>query len=143
MRGKTVYKPLAVSLILCLVVTLFSACDKKKMLAYYTEKENYLDATGTVTFINYDEDSAALYIAFSDLSYAFDDTCFKFVGENLKVVQDKGIDEKLALGKQITFTTAPRYFGDGYVMPIVALYIDGECLLDFETGYANLLDWLN
>ena len=59
MRGKTVYKTLAVSLILCLVVTLFSACDKKKMLAYYTEKENYLDAAGTVTFINYDEDSAA------------------------------------------------------------------------------------
>lgn len=38
--------------------------------------------------------------------------------------------------------TAPRYFGDGYVMPIVAISVDGEQLLDYEEGYANFMEWL-
>ena len=113
------------------------------LIEYYSQKENYIDATGTVVFINYNEDATVLHLAFSDLSYRFDDTCFKLVGENLRIAQENGIDNKLILGEQITFKTAPRYFGDGYVMPIVAIYIGEECLLDFETGYNNLLDWLS
>ena len=142
MKGKPICKLLAALLVLCLWVTLLSACDRKKMLDYYSEKENYVDATGTVVHIKYNEDETALYLGFSDLSYNFDDTCFKIVGENLRIVREKGIDNKLKLGDQIKFTSAPRYFGDGYVMPIVAIHVNGECLLDFEAGYTNLLDWL-
>ena len=142
MKGKPICKLVAALLVLCLWVTLLSACDRKKMLDYYSEKENYVDATGTVVHIKYNEDETALYLGFSDLSYNFDDTCFKIVGENLRIVCEKGIDNKLKLGDQIKFTSAPRYFGDGYVMPIVAIHVNGECLLDFEAGYTNLLDWL-
>ena len=138
-----IYKLLAVLLVLCLWVTLLSACDRKKMLAYYTEKENYVSATGIVSHIKYSEDHSTLYLAFDDLSYPFDDNCFKVVGDNLQIIQENGIDSKCTLGQEVTFISAPRYFGDGYVMPIVAIYIDEECLLDFEVGYANLLDWLN
>jgi len=143
MKGKPICKLLTVLLVLCLWVTLLSACDRKKMLVYYSEKENYVDATGTVVHIKYNEDETVLYLGFSGLSYPFDDVTFKLVGENLQIVREKGIDNKLELGDQIEFTSAPRYFGDGYVMPIVAIYIDGECLLEFETGYTNLLDWLS
>lgn len=142
MKGKPICKLVAALLVLCLWVTLLSACNRKKMLDYYSEKENYVDATGTVVHIKYNEDETALYLGFSDLSYNFDDTCFKIVGENLRIVREKGIDNKLKLGDQIKFTSAPRYFGDGYVMPIVAIHVNGECLLDFEAGYTNLLDWL-
>jgi hypothetical protein len=49
------------------------------------------------------------------------DNCFKLVGENLRTVQ-KNLDGKdFKLGDQLEFVTAPRYFGDGYVMPIVSL----------------------
>ena len=142
MKGKPICKLVAALLVLCLWVTLLSACDRKKMLDYYSEKENYVDATGTVVHIKYNEDETALYLGFSDLSYPFDDVTFKLVGENLQIVREKGIDNKLELGDQIEFTSAPRYFGDGYVMPIVAIHVNGECLLDFEAGYTNLLDWL-
>ena len=64
------------------------------------------------------------------------------VGENLEIVKANRIDDKLKIGEQITFITAPKYFGDGYVMPIVAISISGENMLDFEEGYKNLLDWL-
>ena len=43
---------------------------------------------------------------------------------------------------EVVFITAPRHFGDGYVMPIVAISINGESLLDFNDGYANLMNWL-
>ena len=81
--------------------------------------------------------------ALSELSPVLDDTCFKIVGENLKISQANEIDAKLKAGEQVSFITAPRYFGDGYVMPIVAISINGENLLDFEEGYQNLLDWLS
>ena len=49
---------------------------------------------------------------------------------------------KLKTDEQITFITAPKYFGDGYVMPMVAISIGEENLLEFEDGYENLLAWL-
>ena len=110
------------------------------VIDYYEEKENYVTATGVVSYIHLDEDG--LYIGFSQMDYPFDDDTFKIVGENLKIVQQNGIQEKLKLGDTVTIVTAPKYFGDGYVMPIVAISIDGEALLNFEQGYENLLVWL-
>ena len=110
------------------------------VIDYYEEKENYVTATGVVSYIQLDEDG--LYIGFSQMDYPFDDDTFKIVGENLKIVQQNGIQEKLKLGDTVTIVTAPKYFGDGYVMPIVAISIDGEALLNFEQGYENLLVWL-
>ena len=95
----------------------------------------------TVYVINSSERSG-LYIDFSDLNPSLDDTCFKIVGENLKIVRKNGIEEKLKEEDEVVFITAPRYFGDGYVMPIVAISINGESLLDFNDGYANLMNWL-
>ena len=90
----------------------------------------------------YSENADALYLELSELTPAFDDTCFKFVGDNLLLVQKGGIDEKIKVGNRIEIITAPKYFGDGYVMPIVAISINGESLLNFDEGYENLLKWL-
>ncbi|HIV47949.1 MAG TPA: hypothetical protein H9749_09110, partial [Candidatus Acutalibacter stercorigallinarum] len=67
---------------------------------------------------------------------------FKIVGDNVQIVLENGISEKIKLGDTVEFVTAPRYFGDGYVMPIVAISVDGEQLLDYEEGYANFMEWL-
>lgn len=128
-------------IVLCMPVV-FCACKAEK-IEYYSQKENYVEATGILTHVKYNEDATELCLGFSDLSYPFDDIGFEIVGENLRIAQDNGIDSKAVLGEQVTFKTAPRYFGDGYIMPIVAIYIDGECLLDFETGYDNLMKWLS
>ena len=58
------------------------------------------------------------------------------------IAQDNGIDQKLQMGKQIEFISTPKYFGDGYVMPIVEIVVDGEVLLSFEQGQQNWLEWL-
>jgi len=129
-------------LYLLIVLLYLHGCDFGEMEEYYTDKENYVTATGTVTHIAYDEGYDTLYLAFSDMSYRFDGRNFKIEGDNFDIVMENGIEEKLAMGKEVEFITAPRYFGDGYVMPIVSITIDGETLLEFEEGYENFLETL-
>ena len=136
---KSIMLIMSISVLLC-------SCNLSRTIeyySYYSQKENYISVTGTVSSIKYNEEATALYIDFSELSSVLNDTCFKIVGENLEIVKANRIDDKLKIGEQITFVTAPKYFGDGYVMPIVAISISSENLLDFEEGYKNLLDWLS
>ena len=123
--------------VICIFVTTLCSCSANKEREYYSNAENYIVITGTVTHIQYNEDSTALYLGFSDLSAVVDDTNFKIVGKNLQIVKSNGIDDKLKVGDQVSFITAPKYFGDGYVMPIVGITVGDEVLLDFEEGYAN------
>ena len=131
-------------IILALLLSLLflSACYSTREKKYYSERENYVDATGTITHIAYNEANDVLYLGFSELNPKFDDTSFKIVGKNLSIVQENGIDDKIAIGDTLEFISAPRYFGDGYVMPIVEVSVNGEELLEFEEGYSNLLEWL-
>ena len=116
--------------------------DSSRFITYYSDKENYINVTGTVSHIKYDDASSELFIGFSDMSPDLDDINFNIIGENLVIVCKNGIDNKLKIGKRISVVSAPRYFGDSYVYPIVSITVDGECLLDFEVGYQNLLHWL-
>ena len=132
-----------VTVVICVFLICMSSCGTAEEIKYYSQKENYVTATGMITGVSYNEDATVLYIEFAELSPEFDDSCFKIVGENLHIVQKNGIDDKLKIGERVEFITAPRYFGDGYVMPVVAISVDEEYLLCFEDGYVNLLDWLN
>ena len=132
-------------LIICFAVGLaliLSACTNGKMMDYYMDRENYICASGTVSHISYSDDGSEVYIGFEDLSFAFDDTCFKIVGDNFLKVKEQGIESVLKPGVTANFVTAPKYFGDGYVMPIVAITIEGNIMLEEEDGYANLIKWL-
>ena len=137
MRAKKIIK--GILLMLC-VILLLSGCYSHKKYKYYSDKANYISVTGTVSFINPADEG--FYLGFNKMSTKLSDNAFKIVGKNLAIVETNGIMEKLQMGDEVTFITAPKYFGDGYVMPIVAITVDGETLLEFEEGYNNLLDWL-
>lgn len=142
--NKISFRKFVVSItIVCIMLGLLCSCNSSQKIEYYSKREHYISVTGTVSHVKYNEDSTALYVGFSELSPVLDDTCFKIVGDNLEIVQTNQIDDKLKIGEEIIFITAPRYFGDGYVMPIVAISVNGENLLEFEEGYENLLDWLS
>ena len=129
--------------VVCILLVSLCSCSSSEMISYYSHKEHYISVIGTVSYINYSEDTTALYIGFSEMYPTLDDTCFKICGENFEIVKANKIDDKLTIGEQIIFITAPMYFGDGYIMPIVALSINGEDLLNFEEGYENWIDWLS
>ena len=128
-------------LVVC-ITALFRSCEKARIQDYYAEQKNYVSATGTVTYISYHNEGTELYYIVSDISYKFSDTEFKITGKNLQIVREKGVDEKIKVGDKITFVSAPGYFYDAYVMPIVALSVNGETLLDFDEGFKNLQEWL-
>ena len=110
-------------------------------IRYYRYKENYITSTCMVDFINYADDGW-LYIGFDEIPEGFQDDCFFIAGKNLDIVFERGIQEKLQMGSEVTITSAPKIFGDGYVVPIAAIAVDGEELLAFEEGYPNLIEWL-
>lgn len=127
--------------LLCMGLSL-TACSTREIRAYYAQKDNYIHASGVVSHIACNEQGDAIYFGFDSLVPEFDDNCFKIVGDNFETVKKNGITKKIQLGDTVSFTTAPRYFGDGYVMPMVAVSIDGEELLGFDEGYANFMKWL-
>lgn len=128
--------------VLCMVLA-FAGCDKSKLREYYKEKSNYDVIHGEIKHIEYSDDRKTLFLDIGNMDHNLKyDFTFKICGKNLPVVQEKGIDSRLKVGDTVNFTTALRYFGDGYSMPIVAITVDGEELLSFEEGYENLMDWL-
>lgn len=129
----------------CLIVLsgLLTSCLSIRYRIYYPVKDNYIEVSGVVIYMKYNKDHTELHIAFSDMDRKLDDRSFEIVGENLRIVEKNGIDDKIKIGDRVTFITAPKYFGDGYVMPIVAISANGESLLDFDEGFKNFMDYLN
>ena len=120
------------------LVLLLTGCLSAARTEYYAQRENYISAAGVVTHISNDEENRSLYIAFEPLEPAFDDNNFKLAGENYDTVMERGLLDALQLGTAVEFTSAPRYFGDGYVMPIASIEIAGVTYLTFEEGFASL-----
>ena len=143
-------KMAALTIALLCIVVLSTSCTAAKMRDYYSQKNNYVTATGTVTHIAYNEENTELYYGFTDVdyhstpaySYHFEYYNFKIVGKNFQIVHEQNIDDKVKIGDEITFIAAPRYFYDGYAIPIVAISMGDECILEFEEGVDNLLKWL-
>ena len=127
-------------LILCTMV-LFAGCARIDT-RYYADQSNYVSVTGTVSHIAYDEEETALYIGIEECPEGFSDTTFKLTGDGLTIARERGIDELLQVGGEITFTAAPRYFGDGYVIPATSIEVGGATLLGFDEGHAALMDWV-
>lgn len=133
----------------CIFLSL-SACGLNQMGNYYSQKSNYITATGTVSHIAYNDEKDTLYYGFSNVEYHstpaypyhFEYYDFKIVGKNFEIVQEQNIEEKIEIGNEITFIAAPRYFYDGYAIPIVGISIGNEEILEFNEGVDNLLVYL-
>jgi len=130
-------------LLILLVFLLLASCDLNKKQAYYADKNNYITVIGTVSYIKEDENQSVLYIGVDDMSVELSDNCFKVVGENLTCIYENIYNKPIQIGDTLVFTTAPRYFGDGYIMPIVSITRGNTVLLEFDEGVENLLNWLD
>ena len=121
-------------LLLCLV-----GCQSED---YYADESNYITAVGTVCHIRYTDDGEELYLGISGLGSEFADVNFRIIGDGLTVAQGRGIDGKLQIGDEVTFISAPSYFGDGYVVPLAALTVHGETLVEFGEGFESIQRWM-
>ncbi|MBE6922572.1 MAG: hypothetical protein E7465_05240 [Ruminococcaceae bacterium] len=123
-----------------LMYIVFLSTPVRPRLEYYSQEGNYITATGTVCHLGWSSDQSYVCLAFEDIPDEYSDPNFVIEGENLRILMENGFAEKVQLGTQVVYISAPRYFWDGYAMPIVALEVDGESLLTFEEGKANLLE---
>ena len=121
-----------------LIAMICSSCYSVRMRAYYADKGNYITATGVISHISYTKGEKAIYFSFSDLDIQVDDDTFSIEYGNFEIAEKNGIVETAKIGNKVSFITAPQYFGDGYIMPIVSITIDGVCFLSFEEGFENL-----
>ena len=138
---KPLHNSVLILLVLCVLMNLCS-CHNISRKEYYENIENYVAISGIIIYINYNDNHTALYIAFSDMDPKVDDNNFKIVGGNVEIIKENRFDELVKIGDKATFVTAPHYYGDGYVMPLVSIEVNGVTYLEFETGFENFLTWL-
>lgn len=129
----------AILIVLVIMIIMVFPTYRRRERNYYLDRDNYITVTAIVTSLSYYEETRQLCIQVSDKSASFTDTGFILAGDSLECAMQNGIDSKLHVGDTITFSCAPRYFGDGYFIPIVAITVGEEVLLGFEDGYAYLL----
>ena len=129
-------------IMLCLLILVTASCSNrnKEKIDYYSSDENYIEVTGVIDHIEFDDEHEILYLGFTDLSQKLDDNCFKVVGDAYSIMV--AYKEHIQIGKTATFVTAPKYYGDGYVMPIVSLSLDDQNILEYEIGFSSLINWL-
>ncbi len=130
---------------MCLVVVaaalvlLFGSYETREKM-YYGDQSNFITEKAIVDNIIYDDNQKRLVFWLSEIDESYSDSNFIMRGENARVAISNGILEKIHIGDEITFSSAPRYFGDGYFMPIIHISIGDDVILDFDEGHSNLMD---
>ena len=125
---------------IAMLAALAGCASTSEKAEYYSDSSNYVTAAGKLTYIRNDAEHDAVYLAIEDLTPAFSDPNFKIQGENYRLACERGLMEALEIGQTVTFQAAPKYFGDGYVIPIAGITVDGSIYLDFEDGKANIIN---
>jgi len=110
---------------------------------YYSEIDNFITDEAVVTNIIYNEKNNSVILWLSDIDKAYQDSTFKVNSANTDILFENGFFDNVKKGDKITYISAPGYFGDGYIMPIVALNKDNESFLTFSAGYENLMSQYN
>ena len=123
---------------LMVLICILSGCMKKREIEYYLDTSNYITEEAVVEDIIYEEHEYILF-ALSQIDDSYQTTHFIIEGDSVETVIKNGIFDKVKIGDEITYTSAPRFFGNGYDMPIVALCVGADEILGFEEGYENLL----
>ena len=139
MKRKICIKKYVCIILIIEVIFSLTGCYQIREKKYYSDKNNYITEEAVVDNIIFDEDNNSIYFWLSQIDEAYQDRTFKVEGENANILIDNKIFEKIEIGNVFTYTSAPHYFGDGYCMPIVAIYYNDEELLSFEEGYENLM----
>jgi len=120
-------------------IILLIGCSKVREKEYYADTENYITEEAIVDNIIYNEEYDYVVFWLSEIDDSYQCSNFIIEGESVSTILENDILNKVKIGDEITYTSAPRFFGNGDFMPIVELYIGDEEILSFEVGYKNLM----
>lgn len=142
-----VFKRALLYISLCFILT-FSACgiyEQSYVVReknYYKEKRNFV--TVEAVFKGTEDNSRVNYLIIwtekGQTTEIFSEWRFKFTEASSLRLKNASFLEEVVPGDTITFIAAPKYFGDGYLVPIVGISANGKTYLDFETGWRDLME---
>ena len=107
---------------------------------YYADFNNFITDEAIVDNVIYNEEEEYIVLWLSEIDEAYQCSDFIIEGNNTALVLQSGILDKIKIGDVVTYTSAPRIFGDGDFMPIIGISVSGEELLNVDDGYRNLMD---
>lgn len=113
----------------------YNAPLRKKMLEYYSDDNNYVELQGVV--ISPENDCGYMEIDILTESHVFPLNAQTGYGEF-----ESGLIYNLTPGDKITLVSAPMYFYNGHVLPVMALKKDDVVILTFEDGKSSYLAWI-
>lgn len=125
-------------MLLMVVTVFFTSCYAYHERKYYSDINNFITEEAVVENIIYKEKDNEL-VLWLESSESYTTKNFIISGDNCSLVIENGFLDKVKIGDTVTFTSAPRIFGNGYFMPIVEIKHNDEVLLDFAVGYKNLM----
>lgn len=131
------YKLLSLVLI---ALFLLVGCSKMHEKKYYADINNFITDEAVVDNVIYNEEKGYIVLWLSEIDEAYQCSDFIIEGNNVDLVLENGILDKIEIGDVITYTSAPRIFGNGDFMPIIEISASNEELLNVDDGYKNLMD---
>ena len=102
---------------------------------YYANPQNYIKVDAVVTFLSQREDGSIALFVKTD-SRAFSGT-LKIIPENAILASANGLLNEVEVGDEVSLLSAPAYFADGYIVPVVGIAKDDKEYIDFSTGISN------
>ena len=142
MKKKGIRVALTVMACILLIGLLYHAFPsyERRQKEYYADMGNFITGEATVKNIIYSEEDNKIVLWLYDTDPSYQTPNFVIKGNNTTVALENGILDKVKIGDTITVTSAPRFFYDGYMMPIIGLSIGDTEILNIETGHRNLMD---
>ena len=113
---------------------------------YLVKKDNYISIEAEIAYVDgYDRYEEEFCFDIKDCSYPLQKLSRGYspvsvLSKTMSMSNHKREITQLEPGDIIEFVTAPRFLGNGWVFPIVALKIDGETMIEFEDGYKDLIE---
>ena len=123
-----------------IVLFLLVGCSKMHEKKYYADINNFITDEAVVDNVIYNEEEGHIVLWLSEIDEAYQCSDFIIEGNNAALVLQNGILDKIKIGDVITYTSAPRIFGNGDFMPIIEISVSEEELLNVDDGYRNLMD---
>ncbi len=138
-------------LLLFLIFLFMTGCTqvftstKEKHLKFYNNDENFIVLTGEVVDAKYTYHTEEhtyhtqwIHIQCDEIDKFISDEEFKYL---YSIFAPTTID--INAGDTITFTTCKKNLQDSEWLPIIEIYKNEECLLDYKTGKELLIAWVN
>ena len=112
MKTRCSIKKCKVLSLVLIALFLLVGCSKMHEKKYYEDINNFITDEAVVDNVIYNEEEGYIVLWLSEIDEAYQCSDFIIEGNNAALVLQNGILDKIKIGDVITYTSAPRIFGN-------------------------------